>query len=241
MNPIIRFEEKSRRLDKEYAAYLKGKSVCIVARGGLYNMEQGEFIDSHDVVVRVHNMQPYSSDNCRQHVPVMGHIMNVPEPWQSRVGSKCNILFFCHIMHGKPKEFVLKIFTNELKAFREIGGKFLCGESWLNHSSLSELVWRSIFPIRYLTHDHYLNTMRAIGGSNPYGGTLVAADILRHDIERVYITGMPGYPNHKDPFGNSDAQPVNDLRFLVDLSIKHPDRVSIDDNMKQAWEYTKNG
>ena len=90
--------------------------------------------------------------------------------------------------------------------------------------------------------------MRLIGGTNPYAGTLIVTDILRHEVKQVYITGMPLFitkDNMNDPSGNPDKDynwnPKNDLRFIVGLADKHPERVVIDDNMKQAWEYAKNG
>ena len=39
--PLLDFEEKSTRLNKEYAEFLRGKSVCVVGRAGLENNGTG--------------------------------------------------------------------------------------------------------------------------------------------------------------------------------------------------------
>ena len=249
MTPILApsdFQEKFLRLNLEYADYLRDKTVCIVGRGGLEGMEQGEFIDSHDVVVRLHNMEPYTK-RCKgpsygeqPKFPENGIIMNVPSEWQSRIGSKCHILFFDNVYRNMSEELIRRCIEENEKAFRAIGGKFLCGESWPNHHTASEVVWQSMCDIRYLTLDHWMNTARLIGGSNPYAGTLIVTDILRHEVKRVYITGMPNFitkDNIDDPMLDTDCCPKNDLGFLVKMAGIYPDRVTIDDNMKQAWEY----
>ena len=41
--------------------FLKGKSVALVGRSGyILDHKNGEFIDSHDVVIRVNNPDPYT-------------------------------------------------------------------------------------------------------------------------------------------------------------------------------------
>ena len=60
MSPIFPFQPQTPRLNEEFAAYLENKSVAIVGRSGIHELVQGEFIDSHDVVVRVHYMVPYN-------------------------------------------------------------------------------------------------------------------------------------------------------------------------------------
>lgn len=244
MNTILskeHFNEKSGRLNEEYADYLRNKSVVVVGRGGLDHLEQGDLIDSHDVVVRIHDMCPYKSGNVRDCPSNEGrHIMNVPEEWQSRIGKTCNILFFSHIINFiETPEFIKKCIHSEAKAFQSIGGKFLCAESWMNHRQPCEMFWQELYDVRYLTMEHYINTMRLIGGTFPYGGTLVVSDIIRHEIKSLYITGMPMFitrHNRDDPFGLPNSKPVNDLNFLVGLAHKYPSRVSVDSNMQEAWE-----
>ena len=240
MNPMLSsFEEKSTRLNKEYAEFLRGKSVCVVGRGGLENMEQGEFIDSHDVVVRMHELWPWekaehpgnTSDGFRE------KSMVVPERWRSRIGSKCHVLFIkIELAWVRYAEEKLSFWKREVEAFRVNGGRFLCGESWFNHSRFDAALYSEHFDIRYLTIDHWLNTLRElmrIAGEYicPYSGTLVAADILRYDVERVYITGMPNNLPDRSPIENRA-----NLGFLVSLADRFPERVSIDKNMREVWK-----
>ena len=247
MKPILTgFEEQSRQLDIDFAEYLKGKTVAIVARGGLTEIEQGDFIDSHDVVVRIHDMRPYDFDDVLSPIsdpwkgtPKSRRLMNVPKDWVSRVGSKCNICYFCCIVPNEvPLEEKLKSYEREITAFRKIGGKFICAESIYNHCCLGELVWQEHYDIRYLTIDHFLNTMRIIG-STPYAGSIIVTDILRYDIEKVYITGMPFFISREkgmdDPRGEDHYTPKDNLNFLINLTQKYPDRISVDENMKEMW------
>ena len=241
------FHEQSGKLNTEYADYLRGKSVCIVGRGGLEDVGQGEFIDSHDVVVRIHDCHPFSREYPDGFVPIDGRsvssIMSVPLEWRSRVGKKCDILFFGYVLdQGEPIEFMQRCFKDHTAPFVENGGKFLCAASWENHTHFCETVFQQVYPIRYLTMDHWLNTERAIGGSDPYPGTLAVTDILRHEVSRVYITGLPCFiteTNRVDPGGKVRTHPPNDLRFLVGLQNQFPGRVAVDDNMIKAWEYIR--
>ena len=259
------FSEKSRVLDKTFSDYLKGRSVAIVGRGGLEymeGMEQGEYIDSHDVVIRIHDPRPYSCEQreyFEKHnlgaypydpyggVPPWGMSMKpVPEEWHSRVGKRCDVMYF---HRGRIKEswwrklpehesdesleLFLQNMTKEYQSFRRNGGKFLCAESWLNHQYDTEMFWQDV-GVRYLTQDHWLNTMRAIGGSRPFAGTLVTTDVLRHEVERVFITGMSKYGTAGEFAEESERgglQPENDLRYLLGLARAHPHRVAIDKNM----------
>ena len=244
---MMEFRERSTSLNKEYAEYLRGKSVCIVGRGGLEDVEQGEFIDSHDVVVRVHDMHPFNRKYPDGFVPIDGRsvssIMAVPLEWRTRVGSKCEILFCGYVLdQGESEAFMKKCFAEHTQPFSANGGKFLCAASWENHHHYCETVFREVHPIRYLTMDHWLNTKRAIGGSDPYPGTLAVTDILRHEVETVYLTGLPCFiteDNFDDPLGRVKICPVNDLGFMVRLADLHPDKVTIDDNMSRAWSYVK--
>ena len=234
-------------------------------------MEQGEFIDSHDVVVRIHELWPWEGATKRYAADLSDRTMTVPERWRSRIGSKCHVLFpRVNIQWVDKIEEKLSFWKREVEAFRVNGGQFLCGESWCNHGAFradgdkeswsqhcafDEAMFHKHFDIRYLTIDHWLNTLRELvlvlrrtasdylgngwldfprPSPRPYSGTLVAADILRYDVERVYITGMPNNLPDRSPIENRA-----NLGFLVSLADRFPERVSIDKNMREMWDSNK--
>ncbi len=57
-------------------------------------------------------------------------------------------------------------------------------------------------------------------GSRPTIGSMVIADILRHDIKTVYITGFPNYVSEKQPEGVSlhEHETRKDFDFLRHLA-----------------------
>ena len=252
------FEERSERLDMVFADYLKGRSVAIVGRGEM--PEQGGYIDSHDVVVRIHDHRPYYApiedryaqehdlgddfpyDPSGEAPPQGMSIVGAPD-WYSRLGRRCDVMYYHRVEVNESPEQFERNAKQEAAAFRERGGKFLCAESWFNHQMDTELLWQDI-GVRFLTMDHWLNTMRALKGSRPFAGALVVTDILRHDVERVYITGMSRQwiedDYKKSVFISRAPGPPewfsadNNLRFLVNLETECPGRVTIDENMKKS-------
>ena len=269
MEPIIQFEEKTSQLNEQFAEYLRGKSVVIVGRAAeaLQYNEQGEFIDSHDVVVRMHDMRPYwikgMDENTAEFVKyeddpwvaMSRSVARVPEDWQSRLGKRCHIWYVRGILPAEPQHepippeekggFTLEklstFFKWEVNQFKDIGGKFLCAENWINHQDPCEVVWQKDHDIRYLTVEHWINTMRAIRGHKPLGGTQIVLDILRHEVETVYLTGMPCIINSYT-LDEENIKPrlfhifKENLRLLMALADNHPSRVKVDDNMREMWE-----
>ena len=181
---VYNFEDKYNELDYQFADYLKDKSVAIVGRAGLDDLEQGQHIDSHDVVVRLHQVIPYSSYSVPKEPSLWEYPPFVPAEWQSRIGLKTNVFYH--------KEFYPPHFTAFLSAFHDSGGKFIAVEYLENLWSHSCCEIRRLAPCRYLTNDHFLNVMESIGAP-PFAGTIALGDILRHDIKSLYITGFPTF------------------------------------------------
>ena len=60
--PLFNFEEMTPTLHVEFAEFLRGKRVAMVGKGVCPDIAQGEYIDSFDIVVRVHWPIPYHND-----------------------------------------------------------------------------------------------------------------------------------------------------------------------------------
>ncbi len=181
---IYNFADKHNDLDHQFGDYLNDKSIAIVGRAGLDDLDQGEWIDSHDVVVRIHSPVPYAGYIVPHEAPEWTYSPFVPEEWQSRVGSHVNVFYH--------KEFHVSGMEKLLPAFERAGGRFLgveySGNLWSYHCS--EV--RRLAPCRYLTNDHFLNMMDVVGDI-PFAGSVAIGDILRHDIKSLYITGFPTF------------------------------------------------
>lgn len=189
---IYNFQEQTPRLDKSFVQYLKDKSVAIVGRSGIHNMEQGESIDSHDVVVRVHWVVPYH-DNVQpgmsaEEAPSMKWDPPpfVPEKWQRVVGGRAHI-FYTSIRDAPDPKWTKLI----CDAFIDEGSKFI---EETHPAIIAELPERKLalhYPTRHIPIKLYYHLCDEFGRTKPYGGTLVICNICRHDIETLYLTGFP--------------------------------------------------
>ena len=232
--PILHFEDHQAELNVEFSNYLYGKSVAIVGRANLHDLEQGEFIDSHDVVVRVHSAIPYHPDYKEEFVfRADALIGRVPEEWVRYIGSTTNILY--HRIRGDASFFLktgdVDDATKELvRSFTETGGRFLCFYD-LNPIHIRHAVVQKIGRVRYLDYALLANLALEVGVNVILPGINAIGDILRQPIKSAYITGFPcyfnEYMNHK--LSKKERPEVRNLRFLNRLV--QDDRVSFDKNM----------
>lgn len=240
--PLDSFEDTQTVLNHKFAKYLNGKSVAIVGRAGnLHKMEQGELIDSHDIVVRVHRIVPYRMDyyeeekqrvkNKSEYIDyewfhrysIFDHSF-VPEDWHARIGRRTNIYY--HRL--RKKESVTKEY---LRKFEVDGGQFICfnisGKAHYGHVLIGQLA-----DVRYLNIGFYLQIAEQIG-DYPLAGTVAIADILRHNVQEAYISGFPCYfDNEVDYVQYRSCR--RDLQFLSDL--RDTGRVTFDSHMLKLFD-----
>lgn len=244
MKRIFRFVENTRRLDKEFTAYLKDKSVAIVGRSGIHDMEQGEFIDSHDVVVRLHNVVPYypgttqlENEVVPENNPVtVGQF--VPPDWHSRVGKRVDI-FYHKISYPKWKDHdggEANWIKRFLKIFEDAGGRFLCQDGTRTQDDTALHYVQDYTLVRYVNWELKGAVASAIR-DKPLAGTVVIADILRHSVKSAYITGFPcacdGIVRSDLPHSECQCRKPN-LNFIYNLS--KDDRVTCDSYMQRIFE-----
>ena len=74
--PLYSFYDEQRQLDLDFAEYLKGKRVAIVGKGVREDTADGDFIDSFDVVVRIHWPFPTTVILCRATDPRINRVTN---------------------------------------------------------------------------------------------------------------------------------------------------------------------
>ena len=246
MKPIIPIKRSNARLNNEFADYLRGKRVAIVGRAGLESIEQGEFIDSHDVVIRFNRVVPYRPDyDGREGLNEHGHTHYayewfrydifknhfVPEEWWPRLGRKTNVYY--HRLRNGNRKWI----DEYVKKFHADGGKFICfglhGMPHIHHTTIDDIT-----DVRYLDWEIIVKTTRLVGVT-PLEGTWVICDVLSHDIESAYITGFPCYCNPSDMHSDSTDRSYNikphpkDLMFLA--SLLDTGRVTFDNHMMKLF------
>lgn len=229
--PILPFIDPSIALNPQFTTYLTNKSVALIGRSELDLVQQGEFIDSHDVVIRMHEPTPYSTKIPPEHNHNPPSF--IPAAWHNFIGRKTSV--FYHRIMGGAREWHRRLIAQ----FREDGGAFFCcdreGNCWKPESAD---IWNTI-PVRYLTLDHFVFVAQLIN-AKPLAGTIILCDILRQPIKSLYITGLPCWV---DTQGNISMpsqdllrykfSPWQDFNFVKELS--HNPRVTVDDNMQSLF------
>ena len=234
---IIKYDD----IHKRFADYLRGKRIAMVGKGAPKDIIQGDYIDSFDVVVRVHWPIPY-------HDGILPGVRSedeprikwdpppfVPEKWQPVLGKKTHI-FYTTIAHADPKwcQSIVKTFERE-------GGKFICESNpgLMMKPREGRLAWT--YEVRQTTHEVFMK-MKTQLGSEPFGGTLAIFDICSHEVKEVYLTGFPCFISDKTPDGmtnkkpNPRTVPLNDFRWIRQLVKDNPERMKVDSYMQYVFE-----
>lgn len=240
---IYNYRPRTPELDRRFAEYLSGKTVAIFGRAGNYDIEQGEFIDSHDVVVRIHKMVPFhpkhvgregEHKNAANHTdpandPVRNGVM-ITDEWRPIIGSKCNVFYHrSRLSREWWKKFPA--------IFKAAGGKFICSDCHGAPEQWLDSIPHEYAPIRYVSWELKSQIQMEMRGS-VYSGVICIADILSHDIKSAYLTG---FLCHFDVESTKYEQPtayvkgnLTDLTFLARLN--KDDRVTVDENMQYLFD-----
>lgn len=221
------------RMNEDFAAYLDGKSVAIVGRANLEGLEQGDKIDSYDVVVRMHYPLPYVPKDS-SYFPVeheyKGFNFNYPKHWKKRIGARTDIFYLSDL-----EDDSVALAAKDLDNMKPI--RYACCEPDCSMFLASQLAEQRF--VRFITYGH-VSCCANLLGSVPLKGTSIICDILKHRVEKVYLTGFPcwitpagriseGY----DPNGMPGSKPWNDFNFLKKLS--YHERVEIDPLMQEQF------
>ena len=235
--PIYTYKNSESDIDRRFAEYLDGKTVAIVGRANLHTLEQGEFIDSHDVTVRVHSVIPYTPDN-QGIKTVQSH---VPDEWKPIVGSRVDILYHRLLSDSKKWADTGKIHPHliqQINEFWEQGGRFICHED-PKPFPLRYAIPSLIAEIRYPSLALYAHLVVELRKDLVEPGIIAICDVLSHNIKSAYITGFPCYfdetRKHRTDLSRWDeVQDIKELQFLYKLS-KH-DNVTFDPLMINLFE-----
>lgn len=243
-------------LNRMFSEYLSGKSVALVGRSCLDDIEQGEFIDSHDVVVRVHKAVPYTSTDTSvednfyknpQNDPVKAGEF-VPERWHPIIGKRVNV-FYHRVEHKNDPGY----YQNWLTIFRDAGGEWICHDCHRGTGSWQLHFMQNYAPVRYVDWELKGEIVCEIK-QKAEAGTIIIADLLRYDLRSLYVTGFPcmmdnfirkdspyshaRLRNHPSPQNHIGPQSFANFKYVYEIC--QDPRVSVDKNMRKLFEMHEN-
>ena len=238
---IIDIKHKTDQLNREFGEFLNDKSVAILGRGMSIQSLSGKYIDSFDVVVRIHKPVPSlpgNPDGLAWQPPPF-----VPTTWQSIVGKRTDI-YYDNLGHPCGLDFIEQV----IDAFKVEGGKFWCVESpyhYISRLDDKQFVAKHI-DVRVPSLEFYDSVkFGLLGGASPLEGTLVVADILQYDIKCAFIAGMDCFCDEDNPprkesvrMGDRYVDKGANFFFLRDLWKKH-DNITVDKVMESLFNKYK--
>ena len=215
---------------------IEGKSVAIVGRAAyLAEKQQGEFIDSHDVVVRVHCNIPHPHqaekvtvpDDCESFVPLK---------FQRCLGTKTDAFAPTNLAHLR-----IPYIDTCYKRLSKIG----CGYI-IQHKFYNVITGPAVLILDYIADNymsvyvapvkHFMEVSRQMEYAFPLPGTLLIYELLKMQPRSLYATGFTCFQDSTKLTAAADAilvrnhKPVLDLRFLRDTA-QRDERFSIDSEM----------
>lgn len=251
---IYEFKEQTAELDAQFAEYLEGKTVAIVGRSCLDDIKQGEFIDSHDIVVRLHWVVPYTSDddtssqnNKRSENDPVKAGEFVPRSWHPIIGKRVDV-FYHRVEHKNKPEY----YNAWLEVFRRSGGKWLCYDGHRGTGHWQTHYMQQYAPVRYVSWSLKGAVVCEIE-QKAEAGTIVIADMLRHNIKSAYITGFPcmmdAFITNESPYsfgkkahtesGSISPSGFANLKFVYRLC--QDSKVKVDRNMSILFRKHEKG
>lgn len=213
---MIKIPNHMIELEQRFAGYVAGKRIAIVARGESMVKLNGEFIDSHDIVVRVHspghgNWAPEHNQHFAWDPPPF-----VPEVSQPFVGKRTHI-YYNNWANIKNTEFI----DAAIQALKDENCKFLCFQSPYNILSDpgQKIYIHGKFPCRFINMELWSYMHKELG-TTPLEGTIALVDILQYNPASVFVGGMECWQSAKFGGVRPDGggyQPNKDFEFLFNL------------------------
>ena len=219
------------QLEKEFESLIRGKSVAILGRGPSLEQCDGEIIESHDVIVRVHRPAP---------IDLWWPPPLVQKEWQAKVGTRTEILYTSFGFTSATNPTIQKDFIDRVvNSFRNEGGKLLCRPEPIYAISpevrpASKFIEQKM-SLRYLSYSLY-EQLRDVCNSVPYPGTCVVADVLAYEPSNIFIGGMTCYLD-ASPVGIVEGSHVSkaDFNFIRNVWRSNPVDVQVDPLMEELF------
>lgn len=205
--------------NERFSSFLKGKKVVYVCPSPhLKGLSMGDFIDSHDIVIRVNQS------------------FDIPESHWKDYGKRTDCLMGCLNIHQR-NDLIKNI--NFFKSLKFITCPMLNGNTLNNVNSFLE---QSNIPF-YNVDENYLQIICQQIGTVANTGLLGLITLLNYDVQSVYLTGMSFY--NMNSLGDLNAMKknvsINDIRldihkqqpqidyFSKILKAHYPQKIKVDD------------
>lgn len=225
--------------DSYYNNVLKNKRVCIVGPSpSLKNSNQGGFIDSFDIVVRVNRGFPVSVDT-------------------EDIGSKTSIHYHCL---NTDEYSGGKVYLDELHKSNVILSCPYPKNVFPFHADIVKFEKDNQERVKYhyIDTDFYMKCADLIG-TRPNSGVCAIIDLLCFNIKSLHVTGFTffkdgwrkSYKDTKQVFGEEKGKTILDEWLTSNFNGNHfqkpqedlireiylnDDRITIDDTMKEILE-----
>ena len=191
--------------DVKYKTYVKGKSVIFVGPAiTLIGKKNGEFIDSHDVVIRTNGAFP------------------VLNKYHIDYGKKCDSLYI-NSLFARETQLPIGDYLNH-------GLKFLSLKE--DKKNMFQRYKSSGLNIRVITKE-YIKSKKEMG-ILPLMGNYIIYEILKFNPKSLYITGMSLYSEESisDHYLNEYLPNVCNIEKLDNTRVKHHNPLKQDKYLK---------
>ena len=223
----------------DFAHYLSGKTVALIGRAPyIMEMEQGDLIDSHDIVVRMHYPTPNENFSDTKNMEVQGII---PTYAVKYIGERTNVLYD-NLQHPWGNDHVAGI-----QKMKSTDGEWVCIGNILSLANTTTMLWTlgmydSIADImgskiRIVDLIAYMDLARKLSHKLPVAGTIALYDLLLHGVSSLYITGMTNWQGKGEnaldieQHGYEVLPNFNFVRGLIEFD----KRISIDPYMQKVY------
>ena len=175
-NQIINCPQDSKEVKEQYSKFLKNKRVVIVGPSShIVNSNQGNLIDSYDVVVRISH----------------GYI--IPKNFEKHIGTRTDIIYN-PMLPQKGSGITMPVDNLKNKV------KWVCASYPAKKHFQDILDFKAKVKNKILFHVVNENFWQKLTYHMkvPHGGTVAILDILRYDISELFVTGITFYQNSKN-------------------------------------------
>ena len=220
---------------------IENRSVAIVGRAEYLNdIEQGELIDSHDVVIRTQSNLPWPSPSFK--LEFDNDESFVPRDFQHLFGKKTTGFAPTNLPYWSLQDtnaIIPKLIERDCKCliqhkiYNTVGAKEIAVLDFIED--------KYKIPVYRLPYEQFADVVRALDYSFPMPGTLLIDYVKRQNPKSLYLTGFACYLDTNDVWLKCeikvyrDHKPLYDIRFLRDLVAQY-DNVTTDKKLMTYFE-----
>ena len=170
-----------------YSEFLKGKRVALIGPSeSIEEVAQGEFVDSHDVVVRM--VRPGSAGG---RVPTGADREIIPKRLEKNIGTRVDVVYSNFDGIGLDESYLNYLVGKGVKYFNSTRPAEYGNNSINDYKPLLEEAGLLSCAPPIPKYENWSDSLKA----SPCSGFCILLDLLSHDIKELYVFG---YSFHKD-------------------------------------------